>query len=51
VAATLQRDAAEAPAGQYPKATRDLDEALFRARALEHRLGEGHGFTICGKTG
>jgi hypothetical protein len=51
VAATLQRDAAEAPAGQYPKATRDLDEALSRARALEHRLSEGHGFTICGKTG
>ena len=47
VAATLQRDAAEAPAGQFPKATRDLDEALASARALERRLGEGHGFTIC----
>src|SRR5271166_4199629 len=30
VAATLQRDAAEAPAGQFPKATRDLDEARAR---------------------
>jgi hypothetical protein len=50
VAATLQRDAAEAPAGQYPKATRDLDEALARAGALEQRLSEGHGFAICAKT-
>ncbi len=50
VAATLQRDAAEAPAGQYPKATRDLNRALERARALERHLSEGHGFTICGKT-
>ena len=50
VAATLQRDAAEAPAGQYPKATRDLNQALSRARELERRLSQGHGFTICGKT-
>jgi hypothetical protein len=49
VQATLQRDAAEAPVGEYLKATRDVQAALARANALARRLSERYGFTICGK--
>jgi hypothetical protein len=49
VAGTLQRDAAEAPPGEYLTATRDVKEALARQRARERRLSESYGFMICGK--
>lgn len=47
VAATLQRDAAEAPPGKFRAAATDLGEAVARAEALARRLSQGYGPIGC----
>ena len=48
VAATLRRDAAEAPAGEYAGAVADLRRALAAAQVRARNLARTYGFKVCG---
>jgi len=50
VATTLAHDVAEAPVDEYPRATREVEEALSRARAAASALSRRYGFKICDTT-
>jgi hypothetical protein len=47
VAATIDRDAAEAPAGHDLIATKDLQQQLTRAIARARGLAHSYGFLVC----